>query len=438
MKQLGDDYVAPEFRQHLLKNGIRLHVQTTRKFKTTTVNLFLHQNLNNENATRDALLSYILRRGSETAPTTQILAQKLEELYGASLRTDVFKMGERHLLSLRLDLVGERFLVQPDGLLRRGLDLFQDVLTRPVTEKGVFRQDYLDQEKDTLRRTIEGLINDKGQYALTRCVEEMCRGEPYATFRYGRREDIEPISAADLFRYYQGLLQANPIDVFVVGDLDFQTAADLLEETLRFPREGGREIPAGAAEKEVTEVKRVMDREDVNQGKLILGYRTNIPYSDPDLFGLVVYNGILGAFPHSKLFLNVREKASLAYYAVSRLETTKGLLFISSGIESSNYQRALDIIEEQVADMAAGRISQEEYDNTQKALISQLKEEEDSPGRRILSYLEGLINDRPLSTEEEIRGIIGVTREDVIRVAGRIKPDTIYFLNSSQRVGEMR
>jgi len=427
--------LAEEFREHVLKNGLRLYVQSTPKFKTTIINLFLHQNLTDQNATKDALLAYILRRGSESAPTTQILAQRLEELYGASLHTDVFKMGERHLLSLRLDLVSERFLAHPDDLLRRGLALFRDVLTRPALEGGVFRPDYLQQEKDTLRRTIEGLINDKGQYALTRCIEEMCRGEPYATFRYGKLEEIEPVTTEDLYQYYQGILQVNPIDIFLVGDLDFDTAVGLIEGTFQFPREGGLEIPPTQVEKTVTEIKRVTDYEDVNQGKLILGYRTNVPYTDPDLFALVVYNGILGAFPHSKLFLNVREKASLAYYANSRLETTKGLLFVSSGIEFANFERALDIIQEQVADMVSGRISDEELDNTKRALITQLKEEADSPGRRIVSQLEGLINGRPLSPAEEMRAIEKTTREDVVRVAQRVKLDTIYFLDSSQRRG---
>ena len=166
----------------------------------------------------------------------------------------------------------------------------------------------------------------------------------------------------------------------------------------------------------------------VNQAKLVMGYRTNISYADPLYCALLLYNGILGGFPHSKLFLNVREKASLAYYVYSRLEKHKGLMMVAAGIESGDYEKARGIIEEQVADLAAGKISETEMENTRRGLINQLRIQDDNPYRMIAFHLDGAIGGRAYTVDELIRGIEAVSPEEVKAVAGKVRLDTVYLL----------
>ncbi len=143
-------------------------------------------------------------------------------------------------------------------------------------------------------------------------------------------------------------------------------------------------------------------------------------------------NGILGGGPHSKLFQNVREKASLAYYVFSRIEKTKGLMLITSGIEVDNYEKALNIIKKQIDDLKSGNITDYEIDSTRKMLINAFKEASDNPSLVISLYLDGYINNREESIEDMIRQIQTVNKEEIIKVSQKLKLDTIYFLTNKE------
>ena len=173
----------------------------------------------------------------------------------------------------------------------------------------------------------------------------------------------------------------------------------------------------------------------MSQAKLVLGFRTNIAYGDP-LYGLLLmYNGILGGFPHSKLFQNVREKASLAYYIFSRLERHKGVMVVAAGIDSNDYEKARGIIEEQVEAMAAGRISETEIENTRRGLINHLRTVEDNPYQIINFHLDGTIGGKNYTIAELIRCIEAVTLEEIKAAAEKIKLDTVYLLRGRQGGG---
>jgi len=168
----------------------------------------------------------------------------------------------------------------------------------------------------------------------------------------------------------------------------------------------------------------------VSQGKLSLGFRTGTAPNDNDYYSLLVYNGILGGGIHSKLFQNVREKASLAYYAFSRLEKFKGLMVISSGIEIQNRKMAEDIIMDQLKEIENGNITDYEYSSTLKAIETGIKSLKDSQLHIVDFYLSQVVG----GTEDTLDGIIGkikkVTRQDVIDISKRIKLDTVYFLTA--------
>ena len=424
--------MAAEYITSELGNGIKLHVRPTEKFKAVVVNLLIHQNLTPENATRTALLPMVLRRGCRSLPTALDLTRKLDGLYGAEIRTDILKKGERQLVSFVLEIINERFLPSWEGILGQGLEVLACVVSDPVVQDGGFRPDYAEQEKVNLRRLIEGLINDKRQYAVARCIQEMCRDENFGIYKYGRVEDIEGLEPVGLYEYYRRLLRENPIDLFVVGDVDPAEIRSLAEKAFGFSRSGGLKVEVGPVEHPVSEVRRVVERQDVTQGKLTLGLRTNTPRRSRDFYPLAVANGVLGGYAHSKLFQNVREKASLAYYAYSNLEVTKGLMIIGSGIEFANYERALKIILEQIDDLKAGKITDYELDSTKKAMVKDIRVAADNPAQEISLHLDGLINDRVESVEEKIAAIQKVTPDDVVRAAGQIRLDTVYFLRDRE------
>lgn len=416
------------FSKKSLGNGINLYVCPTSKFKTTTICCFLHCALRKQTATMTALLPFVLQRGSKNFPSTRQLNLYLEDLYGASFGGDILKRGETQVIQFFAEIVNPEY-VDDENLLDNILYVLKDVMLNPVTQKNIFKEEYVNQEKDVLKRIIESIYNDKFSYSVARCFQEMCKDENFSIFKYGSIDDLDSIDHKNLYNYYQDCLQSNPIDIFVLGKVDVDDVFCKVKEMFDFDRKCIKQPDTGFLTKKISKEKLVEEHQDVNQGKLSLGFRTNTRYGDDDYYPLVVCNGILGGGPHSKLFQNVREKASLAYYVFSTLEKTKGLMLVSSGIEFKDRDRALDIIKKQLDDIRLGKISDYEFDSTVKSLIHSLKEAADSPSRTIGIYLDGIINDVYESPENIIEKIKNVTIEDVARVANKIQLDTIYFLD---------
>ncbi|NLL57319.1 MAG: insulinase family protein [Firmicutes bacterium] len=386
-------------------------------------------------AAETALIPAVLERGTGKYPSFRDLKIRLEELYGAELGADVIKKGERQILSFSLEVVNDKF-APGENLLRQGLLILRDVISDPFIENGAFKSDYVYQEKEQLAKEIKGLINDKINYALERCIQEMCPAERFGVYRYGSIEELERVSAEGLYEYYRSLLKENPIDIFVVGEVDPKETFDLIQETFNFPRSGEPvQFPPVEVHNIPGEVRYHEERLPVNQGKLTLGYRTNTSYRDEEYVPLMFYNGILGGFPHSKLFQNVREKASLAYYSFSRLEKHKGIQLIGSGIEVENYQQALEIILEQVELIRKGKLTREEMENTRRALISAYKVVGDSPYNLVNFYTDGLVGEREEGIDYFIRKIEGIREDNVVEVAHRVHLDTVYFLRSEGEEG---
>ncbi len=417
------------YSEHYLPNGIRLLFMPTDKFKTISMALFLHQELSPDLAARSALLPAVLEQGSRQYPDKLTLQRKLENLYGSDLAADIVKSGERHVMAFSCETPHDKYLGQNGDLLSKGMSVLGSVTGDPLTENGGFKKDYVSQEKNQLIKDIRAMLNDKGTYAYERCIALMCAGERFGTYKLGSIEDYNGIDEEALFNYYKRVFYANPLDLYVIGDLEEQEVLEAAGEAFNFSRseeQGG--LPATEVDRPVTEVRYHEESMTVNQAKLVLGFRTYTAYGDEQYCPLLVYSGILGAFPHSKLFMQVREEAGLAYYVHSRLEKHKGLMVISAGINYQDYGEARDIIDRQLEDMVSGAISDKELDNTRQGLINSLRSQQDSPARLISSHLDGSIGGRTYTAEELIAGIEAVGRPEIQAVAEKIKLDTVYVL----------
>lgn len=413
-------------------NGINVHIMPTAKFKTTTIVTMIEQELSEEHVTKTALLAMVMKRATARFPETKQLREHLDFLYGAIFDVDVVKKGERQILQIYMEVPNEKYLSKENALLEEAIRFVGDIVCRPYLEGEAFAEKYIAQEKETLRKRIESLIDDKMKYANQRVTAEMCQGEPYALLVQGRTEDLPGITGENLYAYYREITSHNPIDLFVVGDVEQAAVESAIREHLQLDRKEVRSIGPTEAKKQMGEERVVIDKLDVNQAKLNIGCRTQIGYADDQYPSLLVYNGVLGGFPHSKLFVNVREKESLAYYAVSRLESHKGIMMIMSGIDVKNFDRAVAIIKEQLASMKQGRIGEEELAQTKATLANQFRELLDSARMMIDFAYNGVVSGRKRQLEELLRQIEQVQIDDLKRVAEQVAIDTVYLLRDKK------
>ena len=406
------------------------HLQTE-KFKTATLRLSLLTQLERETAAKNALLPRVLLQGTVRHPNMAALAEATDELYGASIEQKVTKKGEIQCVSLSAGFVDDACLPEGERILAPVTQLLGEILLAPALEHGKFRAAYVDGEREKLLDEIRGRINDKGSYAIGRLTELMCDGEDFAVFRLGTEAEAERIDAEGLTRHYKALLGAAPIEIFYSGTASADQVADALTNALAtLPRtEPDWGMGTGIRMNSLEETPRYFTEEmDVTQGKLSLGFRIGDAMYVPDYAALQLFHYLYGGSVNSKLFLNVRERLSLCYYAASVLEPYKGLLLVASGIEFSKYNEALDEILAQLNAIATGDVTDEELDWAKKALLTDLRTIADEQAQLEDFYLSQTILETEGGLEERIAGVERVEKATIVEIAAGLQLDAVYFL----------
>ncbi len=413
-----------------IKKGIKFHILNSDKFKTNLFAIFLTTKLNRENVTKNALVSMLLRRGSKNMKSQEEISKKMEELYGAIFDCGLDKTGDNQVLKFYIEAINDNYLPKHDGnILNTVINSLLEIAFNPYIENEGFKKEYLEQEKNNIKQRIEGKIDNKARYSLERTIEEMYKNEPYGLYKFGYIEDLEKINEKDLYNYYIDLINNCKIDIFLSGKLD-EDVEKLIEENENIKSLKERtplfEMPKVPEKKDIEE-NIVTESMEVTQGKLVIGLNVNIS-SDEDKYTTLLYNSILGGSANSKLFQNVREKAHLAYVASSTYYRFKSIIFINSGIEISNYDKALKLIREQIEDMKKGNFTDEEIENSKKGIIAAIKTIDDEQDTGITYYFGQELANSNVSEEEYIKKIESINKEEIVDIANKVQINTIYFL----------
>ena len=419
-----------------VKRGIKTHMIETNKFKTNLFAIFLSVPLNRESVTQNALIPAVLRRGTANLKTQEEISIELENMYGATLDCGVEKTGDNQTLKFYLETLNDTFLPEQENLSKKAIELLLDVVFNPLTENRNFKKEYVDSEKKTIKRLIEGKIDNKDMYAYNRCIEEMYKNKPYGLYKYGYIEDLDKLDEKNLYENYKKLLNEAKIDIFVSGNFGNDDIIDVINENINIvnlkPREDKHIINTEEKEKkEKVEVQTIQEPKDVTQGKLVIGL--DIDFYEPDSkYAMCLYNVILGESATSKMFQNVREKAGLAYSARSTYVRQKNNIFVRAGIEISNYEKALNIIKEQLEDMKNGKFTEEDIENAKKYMVAGIKTIQDEQDSEITYYMGQELSGKLIYFEDYINKINDVTREQIDQIAKNININTIYFLKNNE------
>ncbi|UOQ93278.1 insulinase family protein [Halobacillus shinanisalinarum] len=414
------------------KQGYRLHILPTTKYKTVSIVAKFKAPLKREGITERALLPHVLHKATNKLPNVRKLQSALEDLYGTGFSSDGSKKGENHVISFRMEVVNESYLNESEPILEKALNIFHDVLFDPKVVDGGFDETIVNREKQTLEQKITSIKDDKMSYANLRLIDHMCEGEPYSLHVHGYLDDLQKITAKSLYEYYQSMIKNDELDVYVIGEVNDTEMDALADQTFARGDSDNRSGHQDSKSITPTEAKEIVEREEVKQGKLHIGYRTHTNFGDDDYFALQIFNGLFGGFPSSKLFMNVREKHSLAYYAASRFESHKGLLLVFSGVDPKDYDQAKSIILEQMEAMKQGDFTPEQVEDGKEQVVNQLQETMDNANGLIEVLYHQMLSGTEIPAHELMENIRKVTKEDVVKVAEKIELDTIYFLTSQE------
>jgi len=417
-----------------IKKGIKLHFINTNKFKTNLFAIFLSVPLEKETVTQNALIPAVLRMGTAKLKSQEAINIELENMYGANLDVGIEKIGDNQILKFYLETLNDNFLPNEEKISQKAIDLLLDIILNPLVEDNKFKKEYISSEKNTLKRIIEGKIDNKDMYAYTRCIEEMYKDQPFGLYKYGDVEDLEKINEENLYETYKKLIDEAKIDIFISGDFSNSDFVEKIKGNSKIKelkeREDKHIINTEETEKkEEVNSKEISESKDITQGKLVIGLDVNFNEKDAK-YPICLYNVILGESATSKMFQNVREKAGLAYSARSTYLRQKKNIFIRAGIEIENYKKALEIIKEQLEDMKTGKFADEEIENAKKYMVSGIKTVQDEQDSEITYYLAQEISGKLVSFNEYIDKISNVKREQIEKIANKININTIYFLKN--------
>ena len=423
-----------EFNRTELMPGVFLSHLRSDKFKTACMSVTLLTQLRRETAAMNAVIPFVLRRGTTRYSDMEQLSRRMDELYGAAVEPVVRRIGEIQCIGFYGSFPEPDYLPGGEALLGDTCALMAQLLLDPVTRGGLLLPQYVDSEREKLLDIIRSRMNDKRSYALTRCIEEMCCYEDFAVSRFGSESGAENIHYKKLTRHYRELIQTCPVEIFYCGKTDFKAVSAAMRDAFSAMPRGeidydiGTDLRMNAVEDHVRFVEEKMD---VTQGKLVLGFRLGECMEEPDIPALYVFNAVYGSGATSKLFMNVREKLSLCYYASSAVYLHKGIMLVSSGIEFDKLDAARDEILAQLDSVRRGEITDDELRSAKKSVASDLRAVQDSIGELEGFYLSQALDGLDYGPAELAALAEDVTKEDVQAIAESIECDLIYFLKGS-------
>ena len=405
------------------------------KFKTNEIAVFVTIKQTKENATKNALIPAVLRRGSANFQNQLEISKKLENMYGASFNCGVDKSGDYIILKFFIETINNEYSDSKENLAQEAFNLLTDIVFNPLVENDGFNINYVKQEKDNLAKIINSKKDDKANYAYQRSVEEMFKNNPYGIYKYGSLQDLEKINEKNLYEYYLNIIQNSPIFIYINGknansinvdeniNNNFKIAFNNNSNEYN-ENDDLQEKNENAEIEALQPINIVKEKLDVTQGKLIIGL--NAPSENK--YAVTMYNTILGGGANSKLFQNVREKESLAYYASSRYIRRKNAIIIRTGIELANYDKAVKVIKEQLEEMKKGNISDYELSSAKTLILASLKLIPESQEDIMAFDFDQDVFNENLTFEQYYKKIENITLNEIIDVANQVKINTIYYL----------
>ena len=413
-----------------LPGGIQFYSFRDTRFKQGALSIQFVRPMKKQEAALNALLPAVLLRGTKDHSDLRSITLRLDDLYGASVSALVRRVGDYQTTGVYCSFMEDKFALDGDEILAPMLDFVGELLLEPVTEKGGFSENFVESEKKNLISTIETEKNDKRVYASAQLLKIMCSNDSFGLPRLGEKEDVEKITAQNLYDHYHAVLEESPVQVFYVGSAEPEYVTSLL--TKQFEKISRRPV-ALASQTALTggDGAHVTEKMDVAQAKLCMGFVTPITNRTEDFAAMQVANTVFGGGMTSKLFMNVREKLSLCYSVGSAYYGTKGVLTVSAGIDESKEQTARQEIMTQLEACKNGDITAEELAAAKEAVLSALRTVHDSPGAIEGYYATAALSGLGMDPEAHAAAVAAVTGSDAARAARTLSYHSSYVLKGA-------
>ena len=407
--------------------GISAHFVQSKKFKTNKITIRFTAPLSLETIAGRMLSASMLETANQAYPTSQAFRRYLASLYGTDISTSAFRRGQVHILDLTFTYVRDDFLSKKNVLTSRILELVKQTLFAPLVQDGAFEPALFEIEKKQLLASLATDMDDSFYFAHKE-LDSLFFHDERLQLRYSDlRNSISNESPESSYTCFQNALKNDRIDFFFLGDFNEVEITESLKSLPFTVRENGVTIQYHQSYSNV--LREGMAQRNVGQSFLELGYHSPVKYGDDEHLPMLVMNGLLGEFAHSKLFTNVRENAGIAYTVSSQLDLFSGLLRMYAGIDRENRNQARKLMNHQLLDLKKGNFTDFELEQTKEMIRRSLLMAQDNQQTLVERvYLNALFGKSSFDIDRLVAKLENVGKEAVCKVANSLKLQAIYFM----------
>ena len=386
-----------------------------------------------DTAAQYAILPGLLTRGCAAYPTLASFSRRLDELYGATVNGQIYRLGGWQVLAFSISYLNRRYTMDGSDLTAPCTDLLLDMLFDPIVTDGAFDAEVFNQEKRCLLERLQGEVNNKRMYARQRCEELVCPDHPYSLNPNGSVATAEALTNPAAAAARERMLSEATIHWM------YQSAeeSDVLEQklkarfdTLAYRRPATLKVDTTFSLKETA----VTERMALQQAKLVLGFRIAVTDPEGNVEAAQLMNTLLGGCATSLLFTHVREEQSLCYYCASSYDRYQGIILVDSGVQEQDAEKAKAEILKQLEAVRQGNFSDDELEAARRSMVQRYVAAADNPEALENYYLTQTVYDNYVTPEEKRSRTLAVTKEDVCRAARLTHFDTVYLLAPEEEV----
>lgn len=414
-----------DMKRYAIGEGVSLNCFTDERFKTLRISVDLLIPLQEDTAEVFGMLPSLVSRATEGYPDYTLFGQKLADLYGASINSNVGKIGGYQVISLSAGGLASRYAFQGENMVEELSALLFDILFRPLKdEAGLFPEEGFKQEQRQILENFDAEFNDKILYARQKCLEAVFAGLPQGLGRYGTREKVAALTRGEVTGAWDTLLKQAKYEIFVLGDCSPDVS--FFEQAFSGY---GKQYEALPLVPHSGEVKTITEDMQLSQSKLVMALKADMQPEERMAFRLM--SAVFGGTPSAKLFVNVREKMGLCYYCSSRFYPETAVLTVESGVETENIEKAQDAILEQLSVLQNGELTEDEIQSAKLAMSNSFRSVDDSLDAVESWYLGQCFYDTQQTPESAVQEVMGITKEQIIDAANKVKLDTVYMLKGN-------
>ena len=407
--------------------GISAHFVQSKKFKTNKITIRFTAPLSLETIAGRMLSASMLETANQAYPTSQAFRRYLASLYGTDISTSAYRRGQAHILDLTFTYVRDEFLSKKNVLTSRILELVKQTLFSPLVQDGAFEPALFEIERKQLLASLATDMDDSFYFAHKE-LDSLFFHDERLQLRYSDlRNSILNESPESSYTCFQDALKNDRIDFFFLGDFNEVEITESLKSLSLTARKNC--VPIQYYQSYSNVLREGMVQRNVGQSILELGYHSPVKYGDDEHLPMLVMNGLLGEFAHSKLFTNVRENAGIAYSVSSQLDLFSGLLRMYAGIDRENRNQARKMMNHQLLDMKKGNFTDFELEQTKEMIRRSLLMAQDNQQTLVERvYLNTLFGKSIFDIDRLVAKLENVEKEAVCKAANSLKLQAIYFM----------